>query len=233
VRRGGVLFVATIPSTGLAIAPIEPIASLAEAHCTTDAGLWYAGGYETLATSHNGVTGTIEWTQGNVCTGGVSHSVTLCATVDCFKWVQTGWRYYSNYAEPKMYCEYESGGSYYQIPEFPITHATHEFKLQKTGSGSNQMWSCYLDGTNKFSALTSQLGFSTGFLVVAQGETHQAHVQIGKMAPQKLNFSYLLRRRTSDSVWLGINLENPLTTFVPYGADEPLAGTLRVWTNAH
>lgn len=224
-----------VPALALTIAAIVTIApwgpfraSLVMAHCPGTTAHDYAAGGVTLASAANGVKGTISWTQGNVCTSGVSHSVTVCGTGSCGHWAQVGWRYYNGYAEPKMYCEW--AGSQYKIVEFSITHAALTYKQDY--DKVDKTWDCYQDSTFKYTYSLASAGFSSGTYLVAQGENHQAHVQIGLMTPGKLMFQEMQYQRSSDSAWLVMNV-NVGSPVAPYGADEPAAGQMRVWTNAH
>lgn len=94
------------------------------------------------------------------------------------------------------------------------------------------MSDCTLDGAVEFSWSLANAGFSLGTYVVAQGENHQAHVQIGRMASAKLLFANLQYRKVSDASWPAMDIV-PRVSGGPYGADEPGVGQLRVWTNAH
>jgi hypothetical protein len=127
-----------------------------------------------------------------------------------------------------MYCEW--AGQQYKLVEFGLTHVTHAYKqIYDSFDGG---WDCYLDSAGKFFWTLGQSGFSQGTYVVAQGENHQAHVQIGRMAPGKLLFSDMQYRKSSDGSWPAMNI-TPGVSSGPYGADEPAVGQLRVWTNAH
>lgn len=198
------------------------------AHCPGTSAHDYAYGNQSPGINVNGVRGSIDWTQGNVCSSGVSHSVTVCSTGSCPDWAQAGWRYYSGYAEPRMYCEW-AGGTY-KIVEFSISHSTHNYRQHY--SSANQRWDCYLNSIVKYSWSLINAGFYQGNYVVAQGENHQAHVQIGRMAPGKLLFASMQHRNASTGGWSTMNI-TPRVSSGPYGADEPAAGQLRVWTNAH
>jgi len=205
-----------------------------EAHCPGGNVNHYAAGLRTLSELANGIAGDIQWTQGNVCSSGVSHSVGVCkvnASGECAKWAQVGWRYYDGYAEPKGYCEW--AGAQYKLVEFTISHATHRYK-QLTDT-VDKFWECYSDGNLKFSWSFGNAGFSTGTELSAQGEAHSPHVQIGKVAPAALLFSDMQYRRASNWTWPAFDVAQ---TFIvpanaPYGASEPVFGQLHVWTNAH
>lgn len=185
-----------------AVMPTAPFSALVLAHCTTISGNFYAYANESGFAQSDGVMGNIDWTQGNICTSGVSHSVTLCkASNDCGHWVQVGWRYSLGYAEPMMYCEFSYPGHAPKQVEFAITHATHHYKMQVTTQGFIELWTCYKDGGQKYVWPVGSAGFSSGTYVDAQGEAHQDHVQIGLMAPNRLSFFNLQRRTAADSSW--------------------------------
>lgn len=199
------------------------------AHCPGTAAHDYAYGNQSPGLNVNGVRGSIDWTQGNVCTSGVSHSVTVCDNGYCDHWAQAGWRYYNGYADPRMYCEW--GGGTYKMREFTgLAHATHNYRQQYISSTAQ--WDCYLNSNWKYSWSLISAGFYQGNYLVAQGENHQAHVQIGRVAPAKLVFASMQYRKVSGGSWATMNI-SPNVTSGPYGADEPAAGQLRVWTNGH
>lgn len=197
------------------------------AHCPGTSAHDYAQGTSSLTIQANGVRADIDWTQGNVCSSGVSHWVNVCRTGACDHWAQVGWRYYSGYAEPRMYCEW--AGGQYKIVEFSITHATHAYKMDF--DTLDNTWDCYRDGTFKYTYSEANAGFDSGTYLIAAGEAHQKHVQIGRMAPAKLLFADMQYQRESDGQWPTMNI-NVQATVDPYGIDEP-AVQMRVWTNAH
>ena len=225
----GALLLAVAVNAGVLMTPGSPAVQPVQAHCPGTAAHDYAAGGQGLGAGvANGVRVRIDWTQGNVCTSGVSHSITVCSTGACGDWAQVGWRYYNGYAEPKMYCEW--AGGQYKIVEFAITHVTHEYRMQF--DTQDKYWDCYLDTTFKYSYYWTSAGMTSGSYLVSQGENHQAHVQIGRMAPAKLLFDAMKYKKTSDGTWVGMNVA-PGVSSGPYGADEPAVGDMRVWTNAH
>ena len=233
MTKRSTFLIASLSGAASALMPSLPFAANVDAHCTTDNTTQYVYGNVTFTEGYNAVQATIGWTQGNMCTSGVSHSVSLCPDGQCNKWVQSGWRYYWWYSEPKAYCEWNGGTSgTYQILEFVITHTAKAYRQQKSGSGSSQMWSCYIDNTPVASYSLTKVGFASGLYSVVQGEAHQDHVQIGEMAPDRLLFSSMIRRKTTDGTWSILNVV-PSPNTSPYEVAEPLAGRLEVWTNAH
>jgi hypothetical protein len=126
------------------------------------------------------------------------------------------------------YCEWN--GNAYLLREFPISHATHQYtQLYDYGTDA---WFCNLDGSVKVTRLFSNVGFSQGQWIRDAGEAHATHVQIGKMAPDKLNLSNLKERNVSTGTWQ-VTVATPDVTGGPYGADEVSNGNARVWTNPH
>lgn len=209
-------------------APVGPTAPGEVAADCGATGNFYAWGRLNPTPTAIGVRGNIQWTDGALCNSGVSHSVTLCRTDTCGKYVQTGWRNYSSYAEPRGYCEW--GGQQYRMYEFEISHAPHEFKA--VYDTRDDYWDCYLDGTAKTSYTLANAGFSDGVYTNAQGEAHRDHAQIGRMAPGKLAFQELDYKKESDNSWNTMNLALGSTPW-PYDREEPAAGKMRVWTNDH
>lgn len=192
-----------------------------------------AGRSLSSATSE-GIRGNIQMTAGNMCASGVSHSVTVCNTGSCGGWVQVGWRYYSTYTAPRAYCERKGTSGTYQLTEYSVTNATHAYKwesreFEEKGTLHRQ-WECSVDGAVKAFAPTTTYGFSKGSWMPVQGEAHSAHVQIGKMAPNKLSFSSLNYK--AGTSWPVLSPSSPSAP-APYGADVPNSSTVRVWTNPH
>lgn len=203
----------------------------ARAHCPGGGGTSYAAGARSLGSTYaKGVTGDIAWTQGSVCSSGVSHSVTVCNTGSCSGWVQVGWRYYNGYSEPKAYCETKGTGGFYNLTEYAISHSTHTYRYSI--SPSDPVWHCQVDGVLKRSTPTATVGFVYGNRLIAQGEAHATHVQIGRMNPARLSFTNLkyVSQSNGGLYAMGPTLNSPPA---PYGVDKPSATSIRVWTYAH
>jgi hypothetical protein len=143
-------------------------------------------------------------------------------------WAQVGWDYYAYMTEPMMYCEW-AGGQYLK-KEYPLSHVTHRYKMAY--DPVDQYWDCYLDSTVKKSYSLASANFSGGSIAEASGEAHAQHAQVGRNAANKLAFSDMQYRRKSDGGWPALNVVI-ISPDVPYGADEPAVGGLRVWTNSH
>lgn len=109
----------------------------------------------------------------------------------------------------------------------PLTQAQHAYKFDY--DAADAVWDCYLDGSGKFSR--GSMGFTQGTWLVAQGEVNATHGQIGAIAPAKTLFSDM-QYRNAANLWPAFNVAN-LVIDAPYGADEPAAGQMRNWTNAH
>lgn len=146
--------------------------------------------------------------------------------------MQVGWRYYSGYSEPRGYCETKGTGGFYNLTEYSISHTTHTYRYSRVTSDSNEVWHCRIDGVLKRSTLAVTLGFDYGNWLVAQGEAHASHVQIGRMYPATLVFSNLkyVHQTNGGTYVMGPTLNSPPS---PYGVDKPSSSSIRVWTNAH
>ena len=127
-----------------------------------------------------------------------------------------------------MYCEWDGGQ--YLIKEFVLSHATHRFKMDY--DSVDKYWDCSMDNVVKYSYPLSSANFSGGPTIIARGESHQEHAQIGRNAPGKLAFTDLQYQKQSDGSWplFNVMLVSPDN---PYGNDEPLSGQMRAWTNPH
>jgi len=199
---------------------------------------WRAYGAGTLSVSPNadGVQGSIEWTNPNPCSnqfgnGFTNEAVTLAQNGNLNGWVQVGWHKRQGMTSPKMFCEYtgETGTGYWDPLEFTLPSAS-TFKYTFRHDAGNREWECVLNSTVYAVRPSSRLGFQSGSFLNAQGEVNSTHGQIGKMDPDKLDLTALTFRRSGS--WTTMNL-NLLGTVAPYGRDEPQAGQLRNWTNAH
>lgn len=71
------------------------------------------------------------------------------------------------------------------------------------------------------------MGFSTGSWLVAQGESHAPHVQIGRMVPNELEFREMQYRKVDSATWSVMNIL-PNSPPWPYYNDEPASGEFRV-----
>jgi hypothetical protein len=208
---------------------IPESASVVEAHCGSSTGSWYSSAYQSFANAHDAVRGKIELTQGNICGVGVSHSLTLCVS-SCNKFVQVGWRYRNFMTVPMMYCEkYNAANGYNDLDDFAMSQTTHTYKFAHEFSGE---WKCYRDGEVIGEYVDDFLGFTAGTYMNAQAEAHVYHAQLGRVAPNKLRFDEIHRRRDSDQTWFEPTLIVQPNIPQPYNGDVPSAGTLDVWTDA-
>lgn len=238
----GVLLVGTLSTVGAPLAAAAPLAPRDAAglnpqsvlHCPPNSPthIYAKAGRSLSSAASEGIRGNIEMTAGNMCASGVSHSVTVCNTGSCSGWIQVGWRYYSTYTSPRAYCERKGTGGNYQLTEYAVTNATHNYKWESMviDEKKNRQWKCYIDGTLKVTISATTYGFGKGSWMPVQGEAHSAHVQIGKMAPNKLAFTSLNHKNGAS--WSVLSPSSPSAP-APYGADVPNSTTVRVWTNPH
>jgi len=194
-----------------------------------------SGGYGIASgTLANAIVGTIQWTNPNPCTTTRGDAFTL-EGINISQsganngWVQVGWVDRQGYSAPKWYCEFtgESPGRW-DLLEGTLGSGTYVYKMQY--DSADGYWDCIVNGSGKASRTGSWMGFTSGSWLVVQGETNATHGQIGKVAPSKLLFSDLQKRRGTTWSALNISVNNPPA---PYGVDEPAAGQLRNWTNGH
>lgn len=128
-----------------------------------------------------------------------------------------------------MYCEFAPDGPGRVIKYFTVSAATHEYKGWRHVIGSDDVWSCAVDGTRKWGYTTGYMNFVSGNFLTAQGETDSLYSVIGKVWPATLLFTDLYY--LASSCWCTINLTNVGADHAEYGADEPAAGQMRNWTN--
>jgi hypothetical protein len=150
-------------------------------------------------------------------------------------WAQAGWRYYTGYAEPRGYCEFQGvpdeHSNNYFIDEYTIAHATHVYQVRFNDSDD---WVCKINDSRKASQPRTIMGFGSGTWMPVQGENHGTHVQIGEMDPGRLRFDILRYQAPSTTTWLPMDLAGSLNSVsFPFGRDNPDPDVLRVWTVAH
>lgn len=197
------------------------------AHCPNQVAQLYASGVATPSGSANAVKAVIPWTDPNVCSQSVSHSIDI---VNGLGWVQVGW-WKASGSSVRGYCEVQNpNNSNYQFLDFSITAASHAYNW--TYDSVDGYWDCILDSSAMLSKTSGWVGFTSGTLIDVQGEAKGQHVQIGKMAPGALLFSGMQYRQTSSGSWLLVDVTagSPPS---PYGIADPGPGKLQVWTNAH
>jgi hypothetical protein len=205
-------------------------AAPAAAHCpgTGPSSQYVAGGNSTWVTA---VRTKIGWVQGDVCTSGVSHSISVVYNSND-GWLQAGWRYYDGYSEPMGYCERKptaATGNSYALTEYAIAHQGqwYTYKL----NSSNQ-WECKIAGVVKRVTASSWIGFSSGNWVPVQAEAHEDHLQLGRVAPNWLSFyragyTPVLTTGWTDMPINGIHSDDPVWNY-----DNPLTNKMRVNTDA-
>jgi hypothetical protein len=106
----------------------------------------------------------------------------------------------------------------------------HEYRQQY--DDANKEWDCYVDTTLKFERGLEEIGMSGGVWYRSAGEGHQDHVQLGKMAPDKLSLYNLKWRTPSTGHWTLVD-GVPFVEGGPYGVDEIEVGWFKLWTNPH
>lgn len=216
----------------------DPMSTLA--HCPGGTiSYTYATSSRTLTNA--GIKGNIDWTNPAVCalnngSGTSAEWVTTCdweCKLGRDGWVQAGWIKRTGYSTPKGFCEIaaSSGGSGFGPPppivEITLSSSTHLYNNFQT----NSSWYCLIDSPQMIRT-TSWTGFAYGDILIAGGETISPHSQIGKMAPGKLLLSNLQSWSGSGN-YSTLDLVCCVAPVAPYGMDEPQAGQLRNWTNAH
>jgi len=188
------------------------------------------------------IRGDIEWTNPDVCTTPNNNAfslaaVTLCTDgTDCDGWVQPGWRKNQG-GSADWVCEFHktSGSPRNFIFQGPVSHYIHTYKMSVDGFGS---WSCFVDGVKK--AEMSNLGFTEGTFINAQGETNARYAQIGRVDPLKLCFRNMQYHTDVPAQWNTSNLTNfqhweciagTCTSLNDYGVNEPFGdGSMGSWT---
>lgn len=232
--------IAALGLASMALLQSMTMPSIAFGHCpgTAPNASWRAYGAGTMAVSPNatGVQGYIEFTNPNPCSnqfgnGLTVEAVTLMQTAAINGHVQVGWVKRQGMTAPKMLCEFsgEDGTDYFDPVEFSLP-SWSTFKYTFQHDAGNREWECLLNSTVYAVRPSAWLGFQSGSSLNAQGEVNSTHAQIGKMAPDKLDLTALKFKRSGS--WTTMNL-TLLGTVAPYGRDEPQAGQLRNWTNAH
>lgn len=205
------------------------------AHCPGTPGHEYALGWRTSSTGADAIRTDIEWTIPTVCSSRVSHSVTVAdigqsGQIDGF--VQVGWRYLYEWQVPHAYCEFrtssDGAGDEYLLVDYVIPAEKLEYKWSYNAG----RWNCRVDGDEKMSRSGGWMGFTRGPWMPIQGEAHQAHVEIGETDPERLFFTDIQFRKWDESTWTTLAMDGAAADY-PYGADNPEAGKLKVWTNPH
>lgn len=214
----------------------SPSTAVAAVNCTGNAvpnnGRLYSAADVTLSDAAIGVKGLINWTNPDPCTTGDGNAftleaVTLCKTSSCDAWVQPGWRKNQGDTQPHMVCEFHDGSGATpprnHIYDFPLTTSSHTFQMLYDASHGE--WTCYKDGTAKFTRTV--YGMGNGTWVNGQGETNAEYAQIGKVWPNYLDIEYIKFYR--GGVW---NIANVQLSIVDseYGGAIPSTGWQRNWT---
>ena len=215
------------------------------AHCPggAEVSAYASGGQSVQGQSAwaDSIEGWIGYTNPNVCTNTNGNAVTfqfvnICREGTCDGWVQAGWMKLQGWSAPRYYCEWhEKAGSplnpsnHLHWPGSNLSATTHKFGMYFSGTSE---WECKVDGSLVLHTHTAaDLGFTQGWWMTAEGETHATHGQIGVNAPGKLGYT-VLRYHKKASVWANSAL-GLLPVNAPYGSDIPASAEFRNWTNAH
>lgn len=198
------------------------------AHCPNVSAQINVYGDMNPAGSTNAVKAVIPWTNPNVCSQSVSHSIDINISSG---WVQVGW-WKTSGSSVRGYCEVQSPVTpgNYQFLDFAVTAASHTYNW--TYDTGDQIWDCQLDTSVKLSRTSGYVGFTSGPSIGVQGEAKGQHVQIGKMAPGALLISGMQYRKATTGTWLAVNV-TVHTPPSPYSIAEPAVGKMQLWTNAH
>jgi hypothetical protein len=200
------------------------------AHCTGGYQQTSVAGQRDIGYISDGVKGSIQWTNPNVCSDGSGHGVSLIKGIG---WVQVGWWKLAG-GSVRGYCERQHPNDWYEHfrKSWAVTAETHVYEM--TFEDVQDQWWCRLDGAPIQTFSAAKVGFtSSDGLIDAFGETHAYHGQIGKMSPDKLTLSGLKYRRKSNGLWYNMSLIGYGTPPAPYGRSIPTVESLKVWTNAH
>lgn len=230
----------TLGATGLALSALGLNPAVTAAHCPGGApGYRYAIGTLGLPTPHTGIRGWIGYTNANPCTNTDGNAftaewLTLARNNTAVGFVQVGMMKRQGWTAPRYYCEFtgnDNGFWHLHDGTSSLSATAHQYRFATLTSEGTTYWECQFDGAPIIHTHTvGQLGWSSGTFVEAGGEAYATHGQIGANAPSKLGLTVLQDR--SGTTWATTNY-NPGSPPAPYGIDEPVAGELRNWTNAH
>ena len=150
-------------------------------------------------------------------------SLSICWNGNCDGFVQVGWTRFRQYPQSMGWCEYQGLSGDHHSYVWDILAQTQQYRMQWTSTG----WECWINNVRRGAGVTT--GFNGGSYMPVQGETNSQDSQIGRNAPGKFLFDFMLYRNGS---YLTLNVV-PFSPNSPYGNDEPTAGDFRNWTNAH
>lgn len=98
---------------------------------------------------------------------------------------------------------------------------------------TDDYWQCRINDIVRKQLTAVTMGWTQGWWMPVQGETHGYHVQIGELYPAKLTFTEMTYRQTTSTTWQTLNLGGVNSPDWPYDVEEPQAGKMRVWTYDH
>lgn len=211
-------------------------AAPAFAHCPPSDGdehLYVAGGNSNNTV--RAVSTRMEWVNSpNVCSSGVSHSISIVNyNHSATAWVQAGWRYYAWYARPMGYCERmpaPDGTGSYAITEYSVSQTEQRYTYAR-GHGDNQ-FECRIGGETLRISHVDWLGFSAGTWVPVQAEAHAPHLQLGRVSPNWFDFSGTEKGLYGETGWSQMNINGLHTDRAVWNFRQPNNDGFRVNTDA-
>lgn len=218
---------------------IAATSSPAQAHCPSGTnGHYYAwAGNDNVGVRSVGT--VIGWINSpDVCNSGSSYSVTITRALGTSDpgWLQVGWRYYNGYARPLGYCERKprSGGTgSYALTEYTVAQQAQRYTYYKN---SDEQFACRIDGETLRLTHQSWIGFVNGDAwIPVQAEAHAQHVQLGRIAPNWLNFDESQKVNAGDGPndWRQLNLNvGPSSDDPVWNVGQPNIDGFRVNTDA-
>jgi hypothetical protein len=170
----------------------------------------------------------------DVCTSGVSHSVSLVYGSSSSKaWLQVAWRYYDGYAEPKGYCERKptpATGNAYVLTEYSIPNQA-QFYAYDFNSRTGK-FECKIAGTLRRLTDPSWIGFSSSKWVPVQAEAHEDHLQLGRVDPSWLSFQSTGYRPVGTTGWTTMAIQGVSSDDAVWNFTKPSSSHMKVNTDA-
>lgn len=129
-------------------------------------------------------------------------------------YMQAGWLKFVSSAEPEGFVEYnddpfDTSSGWLRLTYGVIPNSTQEYMVQRTTVSSVERWCGYIAGVQKLCVNASAIGFSTTGRILFCGETRDTRSQLGGTPSNRVRFTGLSFRRSSDGLWLQVN-----TTFL-------------------
>lgn len=238
-RRGLVVSLALALAASMSFVTIVATTAPAHAHCPsgTDGYYYaYAGNDNVEVRSVSTVIGWIG--SPNVCNSRSWYSVTIGRGIGGSDpgWLQVGWIFRDGYSRPMGYCERmpRSGGTgSYALTEYSVTEQAQRYTYYKN---SDQQFACRIDGETLRLTIQSWIGFTQGAAwIPVQAEAHAQHVQLGRIAPDWLNFDESQKVNAGDGPndWRQLNLNvGPFSDDPVWNVGQPNIDGFRVNTDA-